>query len=66
VFKNLILTVAFSERGLNKTFCRYPAIPTIEVAIPHMYASVKPHVTVKKKQSENKNIMVHKYVQVWF
>jgi hypothetical protein len=24
-----------SETGLNKTFCRYPAIPTTEVAIPH-------------------------------
>ena len=64
MFENLILAVtAASERGLNKTNCRYPATPAIEVAIPHIYASVKLHVTVKTKPAANKKIMVHKYSQ---
>jgi hypothetical protein len=41
------VVTAATERGLNKTNCRYPATPAIEVAIPHIYASVKLHVTVK-------------------
>ena len=48
MFENLILAVTTAtELGLNKTNCQYPATPAIEVTIPHIYASVKLHVTVK-------------------
>jgi len=34
-FENLFLTVTEAGLRLDKTACRYPTIPTIEVTIPH-------------------------------